>query len=515
MDHLVECVPNFSEGRNEETLRALAAVVTAVPHVVLLDQQRDYDHHRSVLTFVGIPEAVADAALALARVAADRIDLRRHQGAHPRVGAMDVVPFVPIRGVTMEDCVELARRVGKRIGTELGIPVFLYERAASRPERAPLENVRRGGVDGLAARMREAAWRPDFGPCALHPSAGATVVGARPILIAYNVNLRTEDLAVAKAIAKKIRQSDGGLACVKAIGVKLASRRLVQVSMNLTDYEQTPLHVAFEAVRHEAAERHVQIAGSEVIGLIPQRALLRTAESLLKLEGFDSRQILETRLDKAMADKASAPAAAPANPDCAVAALHPFLNAVAAGRPTPAGGSVAALAGALACSLGIMACRIGPPSTSAQSLDSDVRGRRDTLPVTEQRLMELRRRLEDLVRADAEAYERFLAACRLPQADPARETAVTQGLRAATQVSLETADLACEAATLLRSLSARTKPSVGADLKVGLTMALAAAEGGIGNAEENEKTYKIHHGTYIFSDKIRLLKEKLVDLQKL
>lgn len=515
MDQLVECVPNFSEGRNEDTLRALAAAVTAVPHVILLDQQRDHDHHRSVLTFVGAPESVAEAALALARVAVERIDLRRHQGAHPRVGAMDVVPFVPIRGVTMEDCAELARRVGERIGTKLGIPVFLYERAASRPERAPLENIRRGGLEGLAARMRETAWRPDFGPCALHPSAGATVVGARPILIAYNVNLQTQNLAIATAIAKKVRESGGGLPCVKAIGVELTSRRLVQVSMNLADFDATPLYVAFEAVRHEAAERHVQIAGSEVIGLIPQRALLRAAESVLKLEGFDSSQILETRLDKAMADRAPAPAASPASMDDAVAAFRPFLNAVAAGHPTPAGGSVAALAGALACSLGIMACRIGPPPAKAQSLDSGAGDRRDILYVTEQRLMELRRRLEYLVQADAEAYERFLEASRLPKADPERTAALAQGLHAATHVSLETADLSCEVAALLRSLPARTKPSVGADLKVGQMMALVAAEGGVTNAEENEKSAINHQVAPMFSSRIHALKEKLVDLRKL
>lgn len=515
MDQLVECVPNFSEGRNEETLRALAAVVTAVPHVALLDQQRDRDHHRSVLTFVGTPDAVAEAAVALARVAAARIDLRQHQGEHPRVGAMDVVPFVPIRGVTMADCVELARRVGERIGTELGIPVFLYERAASRPERARLENIRRGGLDGLATRMQQAAWRPDFGPPTLHPSAGAAAVGARPILIAFNVNLQTTDLDMAKAIAKNIRQSGGGLPSVKAVGIKLASRGLVQVSMNLTNQEETPLTVAFDAVCQEAARNHVKIAGSEVIGLIPRRALLGAAERYLKLERFDQGQVLETKLESAFAGAPKGQTVAPEHLGLTASSLHAFCEAVSAAHPTPAGGSVAALAGALAAALGGMACRIGPPSTLPPSIGSGATDGADDLHTTEQRLIELRRRLEELVQADAEAYGQFLQATRLPKTDPAREGAMAQGLGGAIEVSLEIADLACEAAALLRSLSARTKPSVGADLRVGLLMAMAAAEGGLINADENVKAVQNHIVTSIFASKINALKERLVDLRKL
>jgi len=515
MDQLVECVPNFSEGRNEETLRALAAAVTAVPHVALFDQQRDRDHHRAVLTFVGTPEGVAEAAVALARVAADRIDLRQHQGAHPRVGAMDVVPFVPVRGVTMEDCVELARRVGERIGTELGIPVFLYERAASRPERARLENIRRGGLVGLATRMQQAAWRPDFGPPTLHPSAGAAVVGARPILIAYNVNLETTDLAIAKTIAKKVRQSSGGLPCVKAIGVALPSRRLVQVSMNLTNYEETPIHVAFEAVRKAAAQHQVQIAGSEVIGVMPQRALMQTAEYFLKLEGFDPGQVLEARMESVLARMAQVWHGAPGRQSGTASSLRPLLEALSASSPVPAGGSVAALAGALAAALGVMACRIGPSSKLPQSIGSGVTNGADDLSATEQRLIELRQRLEELVQADAEAYGQFLQAARLPKTDPARESAIAQGLGGAIEVSLEIADLACEAAAFLRSLLGRTKPSVGADLKVGLMMALAAAEGGLINAEENEKNSLSQRFISTFSSKISALKQRLVDLRKL
>lgn len=515
MDRLVECVPNFSEGRNEETLRALAAVVTSVPQVVLLDQQRDHDHHRSVLTFVGTPEAVVEAAVALARVAAERIDLRQHHGEHPRVGAMDVVPFVPIRGVTMEDCVELARRAGERIGTELGIPVFLYERAASRPERRRLEQIRRGGLDGLETRMREATWRPDFGPPRLHPSAGAIVIGARPMLIAFNVNLHTTDLGMAKAIAKKIRQSGGGLPAVKAIGVKLASRGLVQVSMNLTNQEETPLPVAFEAVCQEAARHHVRIAGSEVIGLIPRRALLGAAEHYLKLERFDQGQVLENRLESALAGGSKGQTVVPGNLEPAASSLHAFCEAVSAAHPTPAGGSVAALVGALAASLGLMACRIGPPATAPPPIDAGTMDSPNALQTTEQRLVALRRKLEELVQADAQAYEQFIEACRLPKADPRRETEITQGLHQATHMSLEIADMACEVATLLRSLPAQAKPSVRADLQVGLMMAMTAAEAGVHNAEENKKFQIKQEFALESEEKIKALKERLEDLRKL
>ncbi|HJU04624.1 MAG TPA: glutamate formimidoyltransferase, partial [Nitrospiraceae bacterium] len=307
METLIECVPNFSEGRNPETIRALVAAIRAIPDVFLIDEEMDQDHHRSVLTFVGAPDAVAEAAFQVTRVATDLIDLRGHQGGHPRVGATDVVPFVPIRGTSMEDCVELARKVGERIGRELQISVFLYERAAPHPDRSKLEVIRKGGLEGLAGRMEiETSWAPDFGPPRLHPTAGAIVVGARPPLIAYNVNLQSDDLTVAKAIAKTIRFSSGGLPSLKAIGVELASRHLVQVSMNLTNFEETPIHVAFEAVSREAASRGITVAGSEIIGLVPERALMQVAEHSLKLEHFDPTQVLETRLELVLARESNA-----------------------------------------------------------------------------------------------------------------------------------------------------------------------------------------------------------------
>ena len=278
VDRIVECVPNFSEGRNQTTVRALVHAVESVPGVCLLDQTMDRDHHRSVLSFAGEPDAVAEAAFRAIRVATDLIDLRKHKGVHPRVGATDVVPFVPLRGATMQDCIHLAKRLGQRVGTELEIPVFLYEQAALHRDHAPLESVRRGGLQGLAFRMAsDPDWTPDFGPPYLHKTAGAMVIGSRPPLIAFNVNLRSTDLALARCIAKDIRQSNGGLPHLKAIGVELASRQMVQVAMNLTDYSITPIHVAFEAVRARAAEQGVVVAGSEVIGLVPQAALIQAA----------------------------------------------------------------------------------------------------------------------------------------------------------------------------------------------------------------------------------------------
>ncbi len=297
---IVECVPNFSEGRNEATVRALTEAVRAVPGVALLDQTMDPDHHRAVLTFAGAPEAVVEAAFHAAKTAAARIDLRAHQGEHPCVGATDVIPFVPIRGVTMRDCVELARTVGRRIGEELKIPVFLYEQAATRPDHARLETIRLGGLTGLAHRMEtDPDWTPDFGPPRLHPTAGATAVGARRILVAFNVNLKTNDLGIAKAIAKTVRQSSGGLAHVKAIGVPLASRGHVQVAMNLVNIDDTPVHVAFEAVRREAEQRGVQVAGSELIGLLPRQAMLQAEAHGLRIDSFDLSNVLETRLEQA------------------------------------------------------------------------------------------------------------------------------------------------------------------------------------------------------------------------
>jgi len=297
---LVECVPNFSEGRDIAKIDAIARSVAAVPEVALLDRESDADHNRSVLTFVGPPDAVAEAALRAVETAAALIDLTRHQGGHPRIGATDVVPFIPIEGVTLADCVSLAERVGHQIWNRLRIPVYFYESAAKRPERVNLENIRRGQFEALLAEMPALLERrPDVGEAACHPTAGAVVVGARKFLIAYNINLGTADVAIAKRIAKTIRFSSGGFPCVKAMGVPLASRNLAQVSMNLTDFEQTPMHVVFEAVRQEAERYGVEVVGSEIVGLVPKKALEMAAGHFLRIENFKPELVLENRMAEA------------------------------------------------------------------------------------------------------------------------------------------------------------------------------------------------------------------------
>ena len=297
MAEVVECVPNFSEGRKREVVDAIARAIAAVPGATVLDQEMDANHNRSVITFIGSRAAVAEAAFAAARTAVEQIDMSRHHGEHPRVGALDVLPFVPISGVTMDDCVGLARRVGKRIADELQVPVYLYEAAATRPDRKALPEVRRGEYEGLKAEIETNPDRkPDFGPSRLHPTAGACIVGARPILIAWNVNLATKDVAVAKRIAKAIRESDGGLPAVRAKGFELTDKGMVQVSMNMVDYSKTNLVRAFEAIRSLAHDAGVDIAESEVIGLVPLDAILQGSEAYFKLAGFKRSQILETRL---------------------------------------------------------------------------------------------------------------------------------------------------------------------------------------------------------------------------
>ncbi|HSB44161.1 MAG TPA: glutamate formimidoyltransferase [Nitrospira sp.] len=472
MEPLVECVPNFSEGRNRTTVQALIDAVASVTGVRVLDHTMDRDHHRCVLTFVGEPEGMIEAAFRAILVATDLIDLRQHSGAHPRVGAADVVPFVPIRGATMQDCVQLAKRLGQRVGQELDIPVFLYERAASHPDHAALESVRRGGLEGLAYRLAsDPDWSPDFGPAHLHKTAGAIVIGARQPLIAFNVNLHSKDLTVAQSIAKAIRQSNGGIPHLKAIGVELASRRMVQVAMNLTDYQETPIHVAFEAVQAQAALHGVEIAGSEIIGLVPQSALVEAAVDALRLDHFDPAQVLETRIETALSSEgADHMDQAEFGPkDLRRLSVSQLLDAVAAATPVPAGGAVAALAGALAGSLGLMAARLSQQHA------------------TEHRLDEIGRRLSDLLQADGEAYRTFIEATRLPKSDPDRPTALSSALHVATEIPLEIAERSADAGALLHACSGGVKSRVRSDLKVGLFMALAAGEAGVHTAKENLK----------------------------
>jgi len=293
---IIECIPNVSEGRRPEVVEAIAAAIRAVPGVRLLDHSSDASHNRSVFTMAGDAAGIKAAVLAMYERAVAAIDLRTHKGEHPRLGAIDVVPFVPIDGVTMEACVALAKEVGQDVASRFGVPVYLYEEASTNLERKNLEDIRRGEFEGLAAKMAQPGWTPDFGPAQPHPSAGASVIGARMPLIAYNINLNTDRLDVAKKIAAAIRHSSGGFRYVKAAGFKLEDRGIVQVSMNLTNYEKTPIFRVFEAVKREAERYGVSILESEIVGLIPSAALNATAEYYLQIAGFKSDQVLENKL---------------------------------------------------------------------------------------------------------------------------------------------------------------------------------------------------------------------------
>lgn len=296
MQQIVQCVPNISEGRNREIVEAVVDVVRKTPDVKLLDWSSDSDHNRSVITFVGTAAGVEEAAFAVCAKAAELIDMTTHTGEHPRMGATDVVPFIPIQGISMDECIELANRVGKRIGEELGIPVYMYEKAAKVPARENLANVRRGQDQGLAKKMEREDGRPDYGPPTFNAKSGATAVGARMPLVAFNVNLGTDNLEIANRIARNVRHAGGGLKAVKAMGVKLEERGIVQVSMNMVNYKETPLYRVVELIRAEARRYGVNIVGSEIIGLVPLEAVVDSLDYYLGLEGFQMKQILETRL---------------------------------------------------------------------------------------------------------------------------------------------------------------------------------------------------------------------------
>jgi glutamate formiminotransferase len=293
---LIECVPNFSEGRRPEVIDSVAGAARRVEGVRLLDVSSNPDHNRTVLTFLGPPEAVAEAAFAATAEAVRLINMDEHTGEHPRIGAMDVVPFIPLAGATMEDAIALANSVGKRIADELGVPVYLYSAAATTPARKRLPDVRQGQYEGLKEAIARPERKPDYGEPRLHPTAGATAVGARPFLIAFNVNLGTANLSIAKSIAKGLRESSGGLMNVQAMGVDLAAQGIVQVSMNLLDYTKTPIHRAYELVRVEAERYGVPVVGTEIIGLVPLDALVGAADFYLRLDGFSRSQVLEARL---------------------------------------------------------------------------------------------------------------------------------------------------------------------------------------------------------------------------
>ena len=463
---LVECVPNFSEGRRTELVDALADVVRKTPGVYLLDRHSDADHNRSVLTFAGAPEPTAEAAFEAIALAARSIDLDKHVGEHPRIGATDVVPFVPLGDTTMEECVELARRLGRRVGVELNIPVYLYEAAASRPDRVNLEDIRRGEYEALKeAILSDSDRAPDFGPARVGP-AGATVIGARPPLIAFNVYLATDDVAVAKAIAKVIRFSSGGLSFVKALGLLVEGR--AQVSMNLTDFTQTSVPRVVEMIRQEASNRGTSIHHSELVGLIPQAAMVDTTRWYLQLDRFTSDQVLETRLYEALAADTGAAGS--------------FLDRLAEGSATPGGGSAAAYAGAMAAALVTMVARL----TAGKKKYAAVESRMQEII---KRSEGVRRELSSAVSEDARAFDDVMRATRLPRGTPAEEASRAEAVERATHqaaaVPLGVAGQAASLIELAAELAEIGNVNAASDAASGVALAQAALRAAALNVKVN------------------------------
>jgi glutamate formiminotransferase / formiminotetrahydrofolate cyclodeaminase len=473
MSTLVECVPNFSEGRNKAVVDAIVDAMK-VPGVSLLDREMDSDHNRCVITLVGDRDAIAEAAIRGVGKAAELIDLTWHQGAHPRIGAADVIPFIPIEGVTIEDCVAIARKVGEEIWKRFQIPIYLYESAATNPDRQNLENIRRGQFEGLREDIKvNPARRPDFGHAELHATAGATVVGARKALIAYNVFLNTADVDIAKKIAKAVRYSSGGLRYVKGAGFEV--RGLAQVSMNLTDFEQTPIARVFEFVKREAARYGVQPLSSEIVGLIPKKALEQAAEWFLQVENFDSSMILENRLAAVTSGKMAVGGLR--------AGVEPFIEQLAAPTATPGGGSAAAAAAAMAAALGSMVAAMSRTKKAYVQYEPQ-------LSVALARLAQLREELKAGIDADAESYNQVMAAYKLAKTSNDGEAAIETAMKLATSVPLETAQKAREVADIVSSLKPVTSPNMASDLTVASALARAAITGALANVDINLSSIK-------------------------
>ena len=468
MSTLVECVPNFSEGRDPAKVQAIVDAMK-VPGVWLLDREMDADHNRCVITLVGDREAIAEAAIRGVGKAAELIDLTKHQGAHPRLGAADVIPFIPIEGVTLDDCVTIARKVGDEIWKRYQIPVYFYEAAATRPERVGLENIRRGQFEAIRDEIATKPERkPDVGEPRVHPTAGAVVVGARKFLIAYNVFLNTPDVDIAKKVAKAVRFSSGGLRFVKGAGFSV--RGLAQVSMNLTDFEQTPIARVFEYVKREAARYGVQPLSSEIVGLIPKKALEDAAEWFLQVENFDSSLILENRLSAIMGGKAAVGGLR--------AGVEPFVEQLAAPTATPGGGSAAAAAAAMAAGLAHMVAAMSRGKKAYLQFDKE-------LGEAIARLATLREDFKAAIDADADSYNVVMKAFKAAKDSPNGSSGITAALKGATSVPLSVAEKAAELLSMVDRLKPITNPKMASDLTVAASLGRAALEGALANVEIN------------------------------
>ena len=464
---IVECVPNFSEGRRPEIVAKIRDAIAAVDGIAVLDVSSDASHNRTVITFVAPIERAVDAAFAGIRTAQELIDLTRHSGEHPRMGASDVVPFIPLEGTTMEDCIVLARTLGERVGKELGIPVFLYERAASRPDRENLADVRRGEFEGLRDEIGKNPNRaPDYGPQKIHATAGATAIGARPFLVAYNVYLGDKsNVAVAKDVAKSVRGLSGGLRYVKGLGFEVDGQ--AQVSMNLVDTEKTPLHRAFDMVKMEAAARGVNTTWSEIVGLVPERVLFDAAARHIQLRNFSTDMVLEHKVRKAMQGGQS---------------LSGFVSEVAAATPAPGGGSVAAHTGALGAALAQMVAGLTIGKKKYAAVEAEMR----EAALKAASLVTL---LTGLVERDAQSYGAVMNAYKLPNepedAAKARTRAIDDALIGAAQVPLETARACAEVAELAALVAEKGNTNAVSDGGVAALLAEAACKGAVYNVRIN------------------------------
>ena len=491
---IVECIPNFSEGRRPEVVQAIVASIQSVDGVTLLDQSSDADHNRSVITFVGSPEAVEAAAFAGIAKAAELIDMTKHSGEHPRMGATDVVPFVPISGVEMQDCVKIARRLGKRVGSELGIPVYLYEDAATREERRNLENVRRGEYEGIRDSIAtDPARQPDFGPAKLG-SAGAVAIGARQPLIAYNVYLNTDDVKIAKNIAKKVRTSSGGLPFVKGAGFLVDGK--AQVSMNLTNFRQTPVAQVVDLIREEAAREGTSILKSELIGLIPQEALEDAAAYYLQLEDFNRQQVLERRMQTAQ--KAG---------DSQLS----FIESLASASPTPGGGSAAAYAGALSAALVAMVARLTLGKKKYAEVESQMAG-------LVSRADGLRAEFLSAVQKDADAFDAVMSAMKLPkdsaEQKSARGKAIEDAMLEAARRPLEVARMAVDCLALVREAARLGNINAISDAGSAAALAQACLSGSGLNVRINVHSLKDSNYGASLLNELRTLEKQASDLEK-
>jgi glutamate formiminotransferase/formiminotetrahydrofolate cyclodeaminase len=497
-NQIIECIPNFSEGRNMQVVDDIVAAIQSVEGITLLDRSSDSDHNRSVITFVGDMSQVGEAAFRGISKAAELIDMDKHQGAHPRMGATDVVPFVPIAGVTMDDCVTLSKQVGERVGTNLDIPVYLYEKAASKLSRRNLAKVRRGEYEGIKGEIGQLARRkPDFGPLELN-SAGAVAIGARPALIAYNVYLNSGDVEVAKKIARAVRHLSGGFRFVKGAGFLVDGR--AQVSMNLTDYTRTPVARVIEAIRTEAARFGLVIEESELVGLIPQAAIANAAAWYLQLPDFEDDQILENRIASLQAAGTNQ-------------SINGFLGDLASSNATPGGGSGAALAGAMSASLLAMVARLSVGKAKFKSIEAQM-GK----IITEADI--LRAELSKAVQKDSDSFAEVMAAFKLPKkSKPEQETrqlAIQKATLKATIVPLEVVEMALRALSLIPVVAELGNENAITDAGTAAALAYAAIQGAALNVhinlnalDPNKETTKIEKHLNQFTEQALEYKQKV------